>query len=74
MVFSDPREAQDPYLLSLTISDLEQIGAQLRKAQTAGIQFTGELVVGRHRVAVRWETSHDQRDGDWLVITKISHV
>lgn len=54
MVFSDPREAQDPYLLSLTISDLEQIGAQLRKAQTAGIQFTGELVVGRHRVAVRW--------------------
>jgi hypothetical protein len=70
---SDPRE-RDPHQLSLTLLDLQQIGNQLDKAQKAGIRFTGDLVAGRHRVSVRWETGHDQRDGDWLVITGIRQV
>lgn len=64
----DPNE-RDPHQLCMTVTDLEQILATLKRAQEAKIRFTGDLVAGQHRVAVRWETSHDQRDGDWLVIT-----
>lgn len=67
----DPRE-RDPHQLSLGLLDLKQIIDTLERAQQAKIHFTGDLIAGRHRVSVRWES--DQRDGDWLVITGIRHV
>lgn len=69
----DPRES-DPHRLNLTLLDLQQIMSQLDKAQKADVRFSGELIAGRHRVAVRWETGNDQRDGEWLVITGIRQV
>jgi hypothetical protein len=67
----DPRE-WDPRVLSLSLFDLKSIITQLEKAEHAGVRFTGDLLAGRHRVSVRWESN--QLEGDSLVITEIRRV
>lgn len=66
--------AAEPPELELTVYDLRLILDQLGKAQEAGVHFTGELIAGRHAVAVRWTNSDDQRDGSYLVITGFRRV
>lgn len=81
MKFDDQREARahNPFAgrgtadrgLNLTITDLKNIIVQLEKTQQAGIRFEGPLRVNQRRVYVRWASGSDQRDGTWLVVTKI---
>lgn len=58
--------------LELTIYELNNILATLKRAEDAKIRFEGALIVGAHKVHTRWKTGVDQRDGDELVITKIT--
>ncbi len=72
----DSRESEPgaEHRLELTVYDLKNVLAALERAQQAKIHFTGDLVVGQHRVSVRWKHGVDQRDPSELVITGIRHV
>lgn len=88
MVFYDQREAKmvnptyDPrepepgseHRLELTVYELKNILDMVERTKQAKLRFTGELVVGTHRVSVRWRPGVDQRDGDELLITGIRRV
>lgn len=72
----DPREP-DPgveHRLELTVYELKSILDMVERAKQAKLRFTGELVIGKHRVSVRWKPGVDQRDGDELLITGIRRV
>lgn len=72
----DPREPEPgaEYRLELAPYELKQILDMVERAKQAKLHFTGDLVVGSHRVSVRWQPSMDQRDSDELLITGIRRV
>lgn len=64
---------REPYVLDLTIADLEGIVDALKRIQQAHVRFSGDLIAGysprEHLVTIKWVSN--QMDGDWPVITRI---
>lgn len=65
----DTSARADAHELNLTHSDLARICNALGHVYEANVRFEGDMIVGRHRVSVRWED--DQREGVWPVVTSI---
>lgn len=65
------REATLP---ELTVRDLETVLGVVKRAGESKLRFEGALIAGNLRVHVRWKSGVDQRDGDELVVTKITRA
>lgn len=61
-------------LPELTVYELEAVLVVLKRARDAKLRFEGALITGQLRVHVRWKSGVDQRDGDELVVTKITRA